>query len=156
MEWLMGAQGAGGMGGMRNMDWNSLGKMEQLTPQVQRHLTKVYAALSGALLAAVLGAYYGWKFAVTGVWTQIALFGCILGLSMIRANVCRCVQQVDRFPCSWFSDGLQLEPSSCYGCVAQSPADRHCTYGNCHDLHLLLPLCYVCEASTLPLLGRHA
>uniref|UniRef100_A0A7S0E806 Bax inhibitor 1 n=1 Tax=Hanusia phi TaxID=3032 RepID=A0A7S0E806_9CRYP len=103
---MMGAQGAGGMGGMRNMDWNSIGKMDQLTPQVQRHLTKVYAALSGALLAAVLGAYYGWKFAVTGVWTQIALFGCILGLSMIRDVYNRLIV----FHAAGFLMGCNLSP----------------------------------------------
>ena len=162
---------------MRAMDWNSLGKMDQLTPQVQRHLTKVYAALSGALLAAVLGAYYGWKFAVTGVWTQIALFGCILGLSMVQGEIhdrmivscelsavkpCliaifrRCVQSAHHFPCRWLPYGMQLESSSGYGRISQSSAYRYCYDGNCHDFYMLLPICNVREASSLPLLGRHA
>merc|ERR1711865_696216 len=66
------------------MNWSALGKFDNITPAVQRHLQKVYATLSGGILAATLGAYVDNKFHVAGMMTQLSLFAAIIGLMFIK------------------------------------------------------------------------
>lgn len=61
-----------------------MGKMGDISPQVQQHLLKVYATLSTGILAAALGSYMHYKFYVAGVMTQLALFATIIGLNFIH------------------------------------------------------------------------
>eukprot|EP00802_Teleaulax_amphioxeia_P006563 Tamp_06567.p1 GENE.Tamp_06567~~Tamp_06567.p1 ORF type:complete len:258 (+),score=58.98 Tamp_06567:298-1071(+) len=79
--------GHGGFPGMnhfsRPLNWNALGKFDSLTPQVQRHLQKVYATLSGGLLAATLGAYVDHKFHVAGMASQLSFFAAVIGLTFV-------------------------------------------------------------------------
>jgi len=81
----------GGFPGMnhfsRPLNWSALGKFDNLTPQVQRHLQKVYATLSGGILAATLGAYVDYKFHVAGMMTQLSLFAAIVGLMFISGGI---------------------------------------------------------------------
>jgi len=83
-----GMHGGGGFPGMnhfqRPMNWSALGKFDNITPAVQRHLQKVYATLSGGILAATLGAYVDNKFHVAGMMTQLSLFAAIIGLMFIK------------------------------------------------------------------------
>jgi len=86
--------GFGGHGGFPGMDhfsrplnWNAIGKFDNLTPPVQRHLQKVYATLSGGILAATLGAYVDHKFHVAGMMSQLSLFAAIIGLTFISGFV---------------------------------------------------------------------
>jgi len=53
---------------------------------VARHLQKVYATLSGGILAATLGAFVHYKFHVAGMMTQLALFACIIGLMFVKGK----------------------------------------------------------------------
>jgi FtsH-binding integral membrane protein len=83
--------GMGGMGGFANhfqrpLNWSALGKFESITPQVQKHLQKVYATLSGGVLAAALGAYIDSKHHVAGMMTQLSLFAAIIGLVFIKGE----------------------------------------------------------------------
>ncbi len=84
----------GGHGGFnhfsRPLNWNALGKFDSLTPQVQRHLQKVYATLSGGLLAATLGAYVDHKFHVAGMVSQLSFFAAVIGLTFIAGLVRWC------------------------------------------------------------------
>merc|ERR1711934_688768 len=78
--------GAGGIGAhfQRPINWSALGKFDTITPPVQKHLQKVYATLSGGLLAAGLGALIDSKHHVAGMGTQLGLFGAIIGLMFIH------------------------------------------------------------------------
>mmetsp|Transcript_16335 Transcript_16335/g.39842 ORF Transcript_16335/g.39842 Transcript_16335/m.39842 type:complete len:242 (+) Transcript_16335:128-853(+) len=68
----------------RPMNWNALGKNGEITPAVQKHLQKVYATLSTGILAIALGVYLDAKFGVSGVMTQIALMGAVIGLAFVQ------------------------------------------------------------------------
>ena len=80
--------GAGGIGAhfQRPINWSALGKFDTITPPVQKHLQKVYATLSGGLLAAGLGAVIDSKHHVAGMGTQLGLFGAIIGLMFIHGK----------------------------------------------------------------------
>lgn len=80
--------GAGGIGAhfQRPINWSALGKFDTITPPVQKHLQKVYATLSGGLLAAGLGALIDSKHHVAGMGTQLGLFGAIIGLMFIHGK----------------------------------------------------------------------
>jgi FtsH-binding integral membrane protein len=67
----------------RPLNWSALGKFDNISPPVQKHLQRVYATLSGGILAATLGAFLDYKFHVAGMMTQLSLFGAIIGLSFI-------------------------------------------------------------------------
>ena len=66
------------------MNWSALGKMADISPQVQQHLLKVYATLCTGILAAGLGAFVDYKFYVAGIMTQVALFAAVIGLNFIH------------------------------------------------------------------------
>ena len=66
------------------MNWSALGKMADISPQVQQHLLKVYATLCTGILAAGLGTFVDYKFYVAGIMTQLALFAAVIGLNFIH------------------------------------------------------------------------
>lgn len=68
----------------RPLNWSALGKFDSISPQVSKHLQKVYATLAGGILAAALGAYIDSKHHVAGVMTQLSLFAAIVGLMFIK------------------------------------------------------------------------
>ena len=70
----------------RPLNWSALGKFDNISPPVQKHLQRVYATLSGGILAATLGAFLDYKFHVAGMMTQLSLFGAIIGLSFISGK----------------------------------------------------------------------
>jgi hypothetical protein len=86
----MHGQSYGGMPGnqffSRPMDFASLGKFTQLSPAVKSHLSRVYATLSGGLLAVALGVYIDEKFRVSGLATQLLFIAMAVGLNMITGE----------------------------------------------------------------------
>ena len=83
--------GMPGMGGFANhfqrpLNWSALGKFDSISPQVQKHLQKVYATLAGGILAAALGAFIDSKHHVAGVMTQLSLFAAVIGLMFIKGE----------------------------------------------------------------------
>jgi len=84
----MQSQNFGGFGGFdrfqRPMNWSAMGKMADISPQVQQHLLKVYSTLCTGILAAALGSFVHHKFHVAGIMTQLALFAAVIGLNFIH------------------------------------------------------------------------
>ena len=73
----------------RPMNFEALGKFNNLTPKVQRHLMQVYATLSSGLLAMALGVFLDYKFYVAGTMTQILTFVMIAGLTFVAGTLFR-------------------------------------------------------------------
>lgn len=109
--------GHGGFPGMnhfsRPLNWNALGKFDSLTPQVQRHLQKVYATLSGGLLAATLGAYVDHKFHVAGMASQLSFFAAVIGLTFVAGLVRRYARSAGRGPLFCFRLVVCVHPRRC-------------------------------------------
>lgn len=72
----------GGNGPRRNFNMDALFKMDDMTPSVQKHLTKVYSSLAATLLAASVGAYIHMSvMAIGGMMSSIACMGLMMWLS---------------------------------------------------------------------------
>jgi hypothetical protein len=73
------------------MDFASLGKFSQLTPDVKQHLSRVYATLSGGLMAVALGVYLDEKFRVAGLMTQLLFIAMAVGLNFVAGKTTSCM-----------------------------------------------------------------
>lgn len=70
---------------LNRMDVQSLLKLNDVSPQVQQHLSKTYSTLTAMVLAAAAGAYVHMLFHLGGTLSTIALFGVLFYLSANRA-----------------------------------------------------------------------
>lgn len=57
-------------------------KANDISPEVQRHLSEVYLMLAGAVAVAAAGAYTHLLFNLGGLLSLLATFGCMVRLSV--------------------------------------------------------------------------
>mmetsp|Transcript_19355 Transcript_19355/g.57409 ORF Transcript_19355/g.57409 Transcript_19355/m.57409 type:complete len:259 (-) Transcript_19355:357-1133(-) len=71
----------GANGPQSGPSYQAMFKFSNLHPRVQGHLSKVYAVLAFATLAAAVGSYTYLAIGISGFLTQIGAIGCMLALA---------------------------------------------------------------------------